>query len=55
MKTIYRNKYGQYITKKQYEANQRKIQNENWICLKITFKVMIVIILGVSIFTLINK
>ena len=55
MKTIYRNKRGQYITKKQYEQNQKKYQNENLICLKLTAKIMIVMILTVSIVTLIIK
>lgn len=52
---IYRNKSGKFITKKEYEKHQKQIENENWICLKLTFKIMIVIILGCSIFSIINS
>lgn len=55
MKTMYRSKAGKFISKAQYEKNQKKLQNENWTCLVITAKIMIVIIFSVSLLTLIQK
>lgn len=52
---IYRKSNGKFISKKEYEARQKAIQNENWICIKLTAKIMIVIIFSVSLLTLIQK
>lgn len=50
----YRNKKGEFISKKQYEKRVQKRFQENLECLKITAKIMIVIILVCSILKIVE-
>lgn len=50
----YRNKKGEFITKKQFEKQQNDRFNENITCIKITAKIMIVVILVCSILKIVE-
>jgi len=59
--TMYRDQNGKFISKQKYNNYKKKLQNkqeakvkENLECLKITLKVMIVIIFSVSILTIVG-